>query len=296
MVSLKVLNFIASHPLNKGRKARAFMRYARWQIGSRLVGAEIVQPWVNGSRFFVRRGETGITGNIYAGLQEFPDMGFLLHALREDDLFVDVGANVGSYTILACAAVGARGWAFEPVPSTYRRLDDNIRLNRLEARVRHLNVGIGREPGTIAFTSELDTVNHALADGEHCTNAIKVEVRTLNGMLGATAPSLMKIDVEGFEMPVLEGASEILSNDALHSVIMELNGSGSRYGYCESRIVELMRGYGFGTYSYDPIGRRLIDLGGKSLAEGNTLFVRNPAVVAEKLRASPQLEIFGKLF
>ncbi len=296
MVSLKVLNFIASHPLNKGRKARAFMRYARWQIGSRLVGAETVQPWVNGSRFFVRRGETGITGNIYAGLQEFSDMGFLLHALRKGDVFVDVGANVGSYTILACAAVGATGWAFEPVPSTYRRLDDNIRLNRLETRVRHLNVGIGREPGTIAFTSELDTVNHALADGEHCTNAITVEIRTLNGMLGASAPSLMKIDVEGFEMPVLEGASEILSNAALHSVIMELNGSGSRYGYSESRIVELMRDYGFGTYSYDPIDRRLTDLRGKTLVEGNTLFIRDPAVVAEKVRAAPKIEIFGRSF
>jgi len=42
-----------------------------------------------------RPGETGVTGNIYTGLHEFSSMGYLLHVLREGDLFVDVGANVG---------------------------------------------------------------------------------------------------------------------------------------------------------------------------------------------------------
>jgi len=48
---------------------------------------------VNGSKFLVKTGETGLTGNIYTGLHEFPDMGFLLHFLRAEDLFVDIGAN-----------------------------------------------------------------------------------------------------------------------------------------------------------------------------------------------------------
>lgn len=51
---------------------------------------------------------TGATGNIYVGLHEFEDMAFLLHVLRRTDLFVDVGANIGSYTILAGGAAGAK--------------------------------------------------------------------------------------------------------------------------------------------------------------------------------------------
>jgi len=43
------------------------------------------------------------------------DMGFLLHFLRKDDLFLDVGANIGSYTVLAGGAVGAKSISFEPV-------------------------------------------------------------------------------------------------------------------------------------------------------------------------------------
>jgi hypothetical protein len=50
-------------------------------------------------------GMTGATGNLYVGLHEFEEMAFLLHFLRPGDLFADVGANVGSYTILAAVAV-----------------------------------------------------------------------------------------------------------------------------------------------------------------------------------------------
>ena len=88
------------------------------------------------------------------------------------------------------------------------------------------------------------------------------------------AETLIKIDVEGYETPVLEGAQKTLEKHELNAVIMELNGSGSRYGYDEARILELMFSYGFKTYSYNPLARKLINLDGKNLNEGNTLFIQ----------------------
>jgi len=296
MSLLSILKFITTHPLNKDEKLKTIVRFAKWQIGSRLVPGEIICDWINGSKFLVRNGEAGLTGNIYTGLHEFPDMGFLLHVLRSNDLFIDVGANVGSYTILACSAIGASGYAFEPVPTTYKRLIENIRLNHLENTVKCLNIGIGREPGIIEFTSDMDTENHALADGEKHANAIRVEVSSLDAVLKDESPVLMKIDVEGYETPVLEGASETLKKQTLHSVIMELNGSGKRYNFDESRILEMMSDYGFRTYSYDPLNRNLINLHGKNLNSGNTLFIRDETAVLEKLRNSPMVTIRGKRF
>ena len=75
------VKFIVSHPMNRGQKLRAIMRFAKWQIGSRLVPGAVVYDWINGSKFLVRTGETGLTGNIYTGLHEFCDMGFVLHYL-----------------------------------------------------------------------------------------------------------------------------------------------------------------------------------------------------------------------
>jgi FkbM family methyltransferase len=244
----------------------------------------------------VRIGETALTGNIYTGLNDFPDMGFLLHVLTDKDLFIDVGANVGSYTILACAAMGANGYAFEPVPANFQRLVENIRLNHSENRVKCLNIGLGREKGVVQFTADMDAMNHALAESEKHAQTISVEISTLDAVLKGQSPYLLKIDVEGYETPVLEGASETLNKPTLHSVIMELNGSGKRYNYDESRILELMSGYGFKSYSYDPFHRILINLNGKNLHEGNTLFIRDEKAVLERLRNSPMITVHGKRF
>ncbi|MBK1620608.1 FkbM family methyltransferase [Lamprobacter modestohalophilus] len=296
MSHLNTLRFIIGHPLNRDRKLGSLVRFAKWQIASRLAPGAIVFDWINGSKFLVRTGETGLTGNIYTGLHEFPDMGYLLHFLREEDLFVDVGANVGSYSILACSAVGARGIAFEPVPNTFNRLIENMRLNNLEERVTCLNKGVGAEEENITFTSDTDTTNHALADGEHCEKVVNVEVTSLDTVLHSESPALVKIDVEGYETPVLEGAQEILRNQSIYSVIMELNGSGNRYGYDESKILDMMSDYNFKTYSYNPMDRTLINLEGKNLNSGNTLFIRDKSFVEERLKAAPMVSIHGRQF
>jgi FkbM family methyltransferase len=295
MSLFNTLKFISSHPLNRGRRLMSLLQFAKWQAGSRIVPGAVVFDWVNGSKFLVKPGETGLTGNIYTGLHEFADMAFLLHVLREDDLFIDVGANVGSYSILACAAIGARGYAFEPVPQTHSRLVDNLRLNHIEERVKHPNIGIGDEAGSLIFTADGDTVNHALAAGESSQNTVNVEMATLDSILADESPSLIKIDVEGFETPALKGAEMTLSKDSLHSVIMELNGSGDRYGFDEMLIMEMMFDHGFATYSYDPMQRTLINLAGKNLVSGNTLFIKNRDYVLARLEGAPKVLVNGVL-
>ena len=299
MLILDVFKFITSHPINRNNKIKSIIRFIKWQIGSRLVPGVIVYDWINRSKFLVRTGETALTGNIYSGLYEFEDMAFLLHVLRKDDLFIDVGANVGSYTILACSAIGASGYAFEPVPSTYKRLIDNIHLNHLENRVKCLNIGLGRKKGILAFTTgKMNTVNHVLASGEQSDSTINVEVYTLDEILSDKSPALIKIDVEGYETPVLEGALQTLKNKTLHTVIMELKGLGRRYGFEESRILEMMIDFGFQTYSYNPFDRTLINLQGKNVTSGNTLFVREESLstVMDKLNSAPMVTVHGKKF
>jgi FkbM family methyltransferase len=237
-------------------------------------------------------GEAGLTGNIYCGLHEFADMAFTLHIVREDDLFVDVGANAGSYTILACAVKGARGYCMEPVPSTFLRLMSNIHLNKLSDRVKCLNVGISDHEGELMFTSDQNTGNHVVSQGENDTNVVKVKVCALDMILKGEAPTLIKIDVEGFETAVINGARRILTTESLCSVIMEMGG-GNRYGYDETCLVRTMREFGFTPYKYDPFKRDLLRMEGRN-PRGNTLFVRNEDTVVERLRLAPKFNIKGQ--
>ena len=103
---LRALRFILGHPLNRGRRGAAMVRYLRWQVGARLLPGAALVPFVNETKLLATPGMTGVTGNIYCGLAEFDDMAFVLHMLRADDLFVDVGANVGAYALLAGGCPG----------------------------------------------------------------------------------------------------------------------------------------------------------------------------------------------
>jgi FkbM family methyltransferase len=294
MSVLDVLKFITSHPVNSQRALPALYRFAKWQIASRMAPGAIAYDWLGGARFLVRRGQTGLTGNVYAGLHEFADMGYLLHVLRPGELFVDVGANLGSYTILAGAVAKARVLAFEPVPETFRLLVENVRLNSLDNDVEALNVGLGKADGVLAFTSDVDTWNHALAEGESSERAVDVAVTTLDRALRGAVPAMIKIDVEGYEAPVLEGAGNVLCEAGLHTVIMELNGSASRYGFDESAIMRTMLANGFRSHSYDPIRRTLLDLEGGHHPTGNTLFIRDIERVRELIRGAPAFTVFGR--
>ena len=294
MSALSLFRFVAGHPLNAGQRVQALLRLARWQLGSRLLAGDVVHDWVNGAKFLVRSGETGLTGNVYAGLQEFAEMAYLLHVLRPEDLFVDVGANVGSYTLLACAAVRARGVAIEPVPATYHRLQENLHLNHLESSVQSFNIAVGAAAGSLRFSGDMDVGNRVLTDGEVREGGLCIPVTTLDLLLKDQSPALIKIDVEGYESPVVAGAEQTLRNASLHSVVMELNGSGKKFGFDEGRVFEAMADHGFGAYSYLP-GRRELreDEAGQKRTE-NTIFVRDLAAVRARLKAAPAFSVNGR--
>lgn len=290
------LKYIANHPLSDGYRFQAMKRYFHWQVKSRIRRKPLIVDFVNQSKLCVQRGITGATGNIYTGLHEFADMSFLLHFLGEGDTFVDVGANVGSYTILASAARKARSISIEPIPETFTHLVRNIVVNRIEHLVLALNIGLGAERGTLKFTSGLDTVNHVLTANESAvSDTTDVDVFTLDEITLPTRPKLIKIDVEGFETEVLKGGGRLLSGNSLLAAVIELNGSGKRYGFDESLVHSRMRDCGFVACTYQPFERRLTPMETTNDRGDNTLYVRNLPAVREALQHSPPFHVNGRL-
>lgn len=281
--------FIWNHPLNQSSRLEALARFVRWQISSRFMPGLIAFPFVEQTTLFAKGGMTGATGNWYCGLHEVEDMGFVLHLLRPEDTFLDVGANVGSYTIIAAGAVGAGVVAVEPIPSTFEHLKRNVALNGLSGLVSMKCLGLSDHSGTLRFTSDLDCVNHILADGE-VLPSIEVPVTTLDELVGDSVPVIIKIDVEGHELSVLRGAEKTLSAVGLLAVVMEINGSGARYGVGDETLVAQMKAYGFEPYAYDPFDRRLVDA---SLAGGNTIFIRDPKLVEERVKSARRYRLIN---
>jgi FkbM family methyltransferase len=266
-------------------------RCARWFLASRIVEGPLAVPFVSNAKLLVSRGMRGATENVHTGLSEFVDMSFLLHLLRPKDLFVDVGANVGAYTVLASAVVGASTLALEPVPSTFMSLRHNLAINGIDALVDAKNIAAGDAEGVVPFTSALGTVNHVATETERSSDVIEVPVETLDALLAGKAPTLMKIDVEGFEENVLVGASNTLQSLSLLGVIIETNESGQRYGKSDVALHQNLVSHGFERISYDPFTRTI---SAEKEAGRNSLYIKHQAVVEERLRGASPFSVNGR--
>ena len=135
----------------------------------------------------------------------------LRQLLVPDGLFVDVGANIGLWTLTAAQALGEHGKviAFEPNPATFIKLTENISLNGFEHRVQTHQVALSDSRGSISFICRPDHNNSRIAvPGEKDT--ISIPTAPLADFVGEAKVAGMKIDVEGYELPVLQAARPVL--------------------------------------------------------------------------------------
>lgn len=285
---LRIIRRLTSHPLNQANRAGAVARFARWQIGTRLLKMPHLVPFVDDTVLVVERGMTGATGNYYCGLLEHSDMAFVLHFLRADDLFVDVGANIGSYTVLASGGAKARTVSIEPIPSTFKNLKRNVIVNQLEDQVECHNIGLGASDETLRFVSSRDTTNRVATEQDQGSDFIDVPVRRLDAVLANAQPALIKIDVEGWEAEVLKGMPEQLAQPNLAAIIMETNSNSGRYG-CEgeNEVITTMAAAGFKPCTYDPFGRALV----KGGSDENTIFVRNFDLIRQRTKSARRFRL-----
>jgi FkbM family methyltransferase len=273
------------HPLNADAPWSALNRFFVWQIAGRVARKSMIVPYVDDTKLVVAPDMSAAILTMYIGLAEFADMSFALHLLTDEDLFGDVGANVGVYCVLASGVRGAKSVVMEPVATTIEALRLNIAINELGGLVDILEIGAGAEPGELDFSTDEDCSNHIVQDGSGC----RVPVLPLDEVFAARTPVLLKIDVEGFETNVIKGAQRLLKDTALKAVLMEMNGSGRRYGFDERALHSEMLRLGFNSFLYDPWSRKLNPSNPNYLM--NTIYVRDLAFVEHRLRAAKPFRV-----
>jgi FkbM family methyltransferase len=215
-----------------------------------------------GGRIFLHyREDVGLVTFLSGGFERAELEEARRHA-RPGSTAIDVGANVGVYTVTLARAVGPAGGvlAFEPFPETVRRLEENVRLNGL-ANVAVHSKAVAAEPGEVELRLGSDPGFHStatVAERRGSGASLRVLATTLDEeweAAGRPPLSFVKIDTEGAEEAVVLGARDLL-REQRPVVLAEVR---------DERVLALLRGL-----RYDDVRPR-------GFAPGNVLFVpRHP--------------------
>jgi FkbM family methyltransferase len=283
----------AKHPMTRRAPLRILVNMMGWQLRARILPGDHEVEWIAGTRLLVRRGMTGATGNVYYGLAEYHDMAFALHLLRPEDLFVDVGANIGAYSVLAAGACGSRVVAIEPIQVAAKHLRANLALNDLHPRVEVIEVCIGDREGTVRMTRDFDTTNRVVSGGEPAESAyVEVPMKTLDQILEGKCPVLIKIDTEGYEGNVLLGSQRVLQAPSLLAVSIEGDASKAYPSLDGLTVAGWMNKFSFVPVSYDG-STRTLSTNPSAFPMNNLLFARNFEECRQRLATARSVRVLG---
>lgn len=187
----------------------------------------------------------------------------LRRELKPGDVFYDVGANAGFFTLVAARLVGPAGRvvSFDPAPANVESVTAQLQLNDLSRSCTPVRKAVGGAEGraTFSFANEGSPMGHLGAAGRGETSA-EVEVTTLDAAVETYGrPSFIKVDVEGAEGQVMAGAAGLLSGAggaARPSWLIELHGPR-----CEADVKRELSSHGY----------RFFDLAGQPVPAGATL-------------------------
>jgi FkbM family methyltransferase len=195
---------------------------------------------------------------IYEGQFELDEIAFVKEYLKEGEIFIDIGSNIGLFSLVASNKVGSTGKvvAFEPSPVTYNRLKQNARLAKYQ-NIEIRNLGLSNTESTLTLNisgagyDAWDTFS--VVEAAKRAGQVEVPVSTLDNQLqglNKTKISIIKIDVEGWEKFVLLGAQEFLKGFAPILLVEFAGKNTDAAGYKASEIYDTLGGWGYEWYSF----------------------------------------------
>jgi FkbM family methyltransferase len=221
--------------------------------------------------------------------QKEPETIHWIDTFDTEDLFIDIGANIGLYSLYAAVSRGVQVIAFEPESLNYALFNRNIFLNQLDQKVKAYPIALSEE---IAF-NELHV--NGFEEGSSCHSfkeklnfkherdrfdfsqgCFSMTLDELIRMKFIPVPQHIKIDVDGIEHKVLKGANQLLDHPSLKSVLVEINTNLPVH----SALVDLMSAKGF-TYSQAQVDAFQCKEG-VFKGVGNYIFFRNSGSEWEK--------------
>ena len=225
---------------NRGRGAVA-RAIGRWQSPDRSLFIKTR----HGAALSVDYSNFDVYANIYnnGGCWDGNIMNCCERVIRPGDVFFDIGSNAGVFALdFAKSTPDLTVFAFEPQPSLASHIRRSVRANQFD-RVKVLEVLLGNEEGEASLFLTSHSIHASTIPRERRYRELRLPLRTLDGLTASgevTPPNVIKIDVEGSELNVFQGAESMLQAHQ-PSIVFEADENMKRMGYTADDLFGLLR-------------------------------------------------------
>jgi FkbM family methyltransferase len=185
------------------------------------------------------------------GLMGTGEIQFLRRSVQPDWHIGDVGANQGLYTLLfSRLAFRGQVYAFEPDPSLFASLEENVRQNQAQ-NITLFNAAAASQAGKLLLRpGQLNRGdNRIIASASGDDHTIEIKAVSLDQIIPGSRLDLLKVDVQGFEVEVLRGAAQILRTNPALLILLEFWPHGLRLANSDpSELIDLLKTSGFALF------------------------------------------------
>ena len=250
---------------NWARRTKVSNKQKKWNLAK--AKGQTLDICVEGGGVLRLNTDSALGRAIYCEDFELNERTFAWRYLQQGDLFVDIGANIGLYSVIAAKRVGERGQviAFEPAKLARQRLKENIQLNNF-SNVNIESFALSDREGTSDIHVPYDGYDawSSMAmpiDGSdiRVETIVTTSWDTFARKIGDIVPTMMKIDVEGWECRVLDGASSMLvSGNAPLLQVEFTDEAATAAGSSCTDLYYSLQGFGYTICRYDKSLNQLI--------------------------------------
>ncbi|BAZ24829.1 FkbM family methyltransferase [Kalymmatonema gypsitolerans NIES-4073] len=274
------IKYIWSHPNCQKSKIQSITKFLLWQFYKRIFQRCIDIQLLPKIKIRCYPDSHSAAAVIYCGLYDYNEMNFLLRYLRDEDSFLDIGANVGVYTLLGAFKIkNGSIYSFEALPKNYNRLEENLVLNQLQ-QVKPYKLAVSDFTGTTALNlAERDSMPFITATATE--NTITVPTDTLDNLLknqSLANLTLAKMDIEGAEILAFKGATSLLKQQRPYVWILEINDAVNNFGYQKQDVVNFLQNHGYRLYNYNADSNKLDAITLDQQRGNNVLAIANSAL------------------
>jgi FkbM family methyltransferase len=248
---LNKLRWLFSHGIARKHPMRTIWRLLSWEL-IRFSNVPVESRYDGAFDITLMPNEGASRLAYYFGVSEPELFAFYEDFLKPGMTVVDAGANIGLHTLFFAKRVGPEGrvYAFEPGQSAFGRLQSHVERNQL-ANVRCFHCALGASEGVVALAENCqdNSRSFVVESSSKVIDTKNIALRPLDQVLKEESvgrADFLKIDVEGFEPQVLEGASNYLRQQSIRVLQLELDDSSlARSGYTAAQVSNMLHDAGY---------------------------------------------------